>query len=752
MTVSSTIGFSGFGQRNALTLEMLVVYTWLYREYFVRLSHKFPGFKIVCNVYDMQPKQNAASGTSLQPNCDAIINGSLDGPPDRQALASLEEEHPEIAKALDLRRSVAAVVEADHGAVLTEFAKCSPVAPEMLRASLNLENRLDTSRECVTRGFVGKVHADALSKVVAFAAKEIPFLEINIHHNRKVESVDLTSDPLKPAMLIGPKIGRYPVDFLELANGTTWRRPVSGDVAKRSFSDVASQELLNQSLVYFNLLDKNGILKHGTRFGIGGLKLSANDFVPLILSYTNILKWDEQNGLSRNEEEARKYGRLFLFFSRHPGEMSPPRHSNGDTWNGVDPICSTEEFHALWMHKDHEIIPLLDEIALANVAATLKKMPDEINAPMTTHDRAASYREQNAEYHRSVSENRPSMTEVALYRSAVQSFAYGSGLEKDPAVAGRKMEEKYPITHTNRSGWPIHRALTNADSRPGKAFLSGNARTFKCWEKWRNFFASAPVVTDVDYKRDEDVLSLGENNFHLLIAPRELSLEADDVHVSLADQVQGTLGRTFFRKGRILPTKDGKLSHATDSGMSGHGARILNSYNTVANYWLDTTSRASAIQLAPIKAKMLLAACILRANGDEHPYDSITAMHRKTLDDNDSYQAEIAPLGQVFKEIMRKVLFKRQIEKFAKGNGAWYADAFTFIHTPEKRKSFVSQRMQFHPDAENFQNYIDEIERDNGPIEFRPLSRKQDDERYVDYTATEIGSILEKVMAEVGSD
>ncbi|EIW79881.1 hypothetical protein CONPUDRAFT_166564, partial [Coniophora puteana RWD-64-598 SS2] len=361
--------FSGFGPRNAMLFKGVVLNFLAERETLRKL-----GMHMKFDVFEMQSEVNASSGNAFQVDCDATINTGIPGrvPSQATTLDRVPSEYQHIvAAAGDLASFATQELAPAADKHRDELRKRNPAAYALFIQSLREDNSIDVSLPCTTRGTVGKIHRDSIKKVLDFVVKEVPEIQIEFHYEHTVVDADFTL-PTKPKLLVcrnGDREAKlYSFDFVHLANGTTWKVPVSESVAPKAFSETPSLESIGRFLSQQGLLDEHRLLRPNTklRMGITGMSLSAYDPVAIILQYTKMI-YTTDRGYEIDEDVASQYQGLLTFISRSKGKVAPPRHRFTRAWPGKkvpdnQSFMDTYQAHAMFLQKNFDWLSFAREL------------------------------------------------------------------------------------------------------------------------------------------------------------------------------------------------------------------------------------------------------------------------------------------------------------------------------------------------------------------------------------------------------
>jgi hypothetical protein len=768
-----TFAYSGFGPRTQIVVALRALYVLLNKEGLTAFAKKHGGFVLDHHIFE---KQGVATGggNAFQSDTHGMINGGLGLPLNIPGIEKLSEEERAWADDIvNLPKRVAEATAANRHSVEQEYARISAAAPIMLDKAFGPDGYLNTNVECATRGFVGQVAQKCFERARIFAEAHIgDLLHITVHEGTTVIDVDIT-DPQHPELHLeqdGKRV-KETFDFVTLAHGTTLRAPVAGKVAERSYDDIPNVDKIGDFLARFSLLDTKGSLKPEARIAIGGLSLSMLDMLMIVLRFTGIVipTKEATRGYRLDEAEAAKYKDLLLLFNREPGSFSGLRTKYDTAWEGVEPLLAPEEAHAAWMHDGGKTLLDFLYLARADVAASCGKLPEDINRPRSTEDRAADYNKQIDAMHTAWLNGVPNLTESALYRAAVQSLLNGQGLSKDPTGDEVKLEGRYPISRAGTAGWPIQRALLFADSRIQQARYAGNADLLKRWQEMQNIVASAPWVClgitadlmecgviryqkgsyeDIKLTGDGNGLVLGDHEFDVLFAPKIIDVRADPILSGLRKKVLAQRNQPVFAKGRYYQAPDGTTTHVCDVGLVGHGGFIEDIHGNRAlinAYWGDTNARLSALQLAPAAALTGIASAVLLVKGEKKPLEALKDILDSTMPSDDEYQAEIDALRSHFQTLKQKLAMVRLAAALSKDTPHEFKGYHDRIATAEGRKTFDEEIGDIALDRPELRPLI-EAYRTSVQISFNPLPLKEHRERFVDILQEDAQKALDIVM------
>ncbi|KAI1370584.1 hypothetical protein F4677DRAFT_451255 [Hypoxylon crocopeplum] len=677
-TYTIRYGLSGFGPRNAILVKDVVVALLAEREMVHELN-----FRLDFHIFEQNGNANdAGSGHAFQTDCDATLNSSISGaiPFTNSHRVPGQYEHI-VSAANDLGSAVAEELEADLTRYEAEYRQRNPAAYALLRKATDKSGRVNTSsRAFATRGLLGKVQGATIRTILEFAEKEVPEIQIKVYYGHTVVGADFYT-PKKPKLLVRNNESMaeqsFEFDFVQLANGTTGKIPVSDDVASKAFSSTPNIDAIRSFLDEHGVLDTAGLVKQGSRIGITGMRLGAYDSIPLILKLTNILLITD-NGWELDEREAMKYQGLFTFISSHEGNVAPPRHAHTMHWPGILPFLNTQELHTIMLQQDFDWLSFVMPILKANVAAETGTLPSQVNRPMTTEQRMANYHQQNIQYRRNM------VTEAGLLRAGKMAMVEGFGFESDPEIADQNLVLIAPITRRDRAGFSFRYSCAYDITQPTVARNTSNADFFKHWGPLCALLNASPVAIhdmvarlfglgvarfvegsfeDIKLKSENQKVSIRDHDFDVLFAPKVLMPTADVLLQSLRGKVKEIApGVPDYIKGRFMYDINGEIIHAIDVGSGGHGTTETlpgGSKTVVGLQWADTRNHLSAGQWAATASRTLLLLGALKAKGCDTPAEEILTAYIDTLPSQYDYEAEVTSLEATWKEINERSCFLR---------------------------------------------------------------------------------------------
>lgn len=755
-------GFSGFGPRNSILVKDVVVALLAERE-----MVKKTNFNLDFHIFEQNGDENeAGAGHAFQSDCDATINSDITGEIPLANSHQIPGKYKHIVSAAsDLAGSVAEELEANLNRYETEFRQRNPAAFTLLKENTDEDGRVNTTRAFATRGLIGKVQGKTIREVLEFARKEVPEIQVTVHYGHTVVGADF-SVPTEPKLLVSKNKDKteewFDFDFVQLANGTTGRVPVSDDVASKAFSSTPNIDAIRSFLDKHGVLDAEGLIKQGSRIGVTGIRLSGYDCIPLLMNLTKILVVTD-DGWRIDEEEAKKYKGLLSFISHHEGDVAPPRHTHTLDWPGKISLLNTEEMHTILLQQNFDWLSFAIPILKANVAAEIGTLPSKIYPAMTTEERFA-------DYHRQTSQHRLNMTtETGLLRAGKLAMLEGFGFESDPDLANQSLVLKAPFTREHRAGFPFRYSGAYDITQPAVARAASNTDFFNHWGTFWSHIAASPVAIqdmiaqlfglgvakfakgsfrEIELKPESQEIKLGDHSFDVLFAPKVLTSTADVLLQSIKGQVKEMApGVPDYCKGRFIANLNGDPISAIDVGSGGHGTTetLPDGTRTVVGVqWADTNNHLSASDQAATSSRTLLLLSALKAQGSKEPVKSLLQTYNETLPSQSEFGAEVAALEPTWREVNERSCFLKALERCFSSE----SDSASFTNHAEQgisrsgREACIGFLEKGNPGVKTF--YVEELAK---IPPFKPVSRDHFFfRRHLDFTQAEIERIWSKVF------
>ncbi|KAH9883820.1 hypothetical protein F4778DRAFT_764955 [Xylariomycetidae sp. FL2044] len=753
-------GFSGFGPRNAMLVKYVVMAILAERDMIRDLD-----FRLDLQIFEEnEDEDEAGAGYAWQMDCDATLNSDITP---KTVLANEDkipaEFHDIVATATDLAGAVARELEDNRAKYEDEFRRRNPGAYALLREVTDDDGNVSTEKACAPRGLIGRVQRETIRKVLDFAEKQLPEIQIKVNFGHKVVDTDF-SNPTEPKLVVSANGSNqvFAFDFVSLANGTTGVVPVSDNVAPLSFSDRPNVEALDSFLQQHDVLDTNNQIKEGSRIGIFGTRLSAYDNVPLLLNRTGILV-PTKDGWRLDRKAAAKYQGLITFISHNDGDVAPPRHAFTSQWPGRLSLLNTEEMHSIMMQKDLDWLSFTMPILKANVAAEVGTVPSDLDRRMTTQERMEDFHTQNVHHRLGL------RTESGLLRAGRAAMSEGFGLETSGTEpADEKLVAKAPITREGRSGFGFRYAGYYDISQPEFVETTPQQEFARNWGNLWSYIAASPVgiqdmiaqsftlgvatfargrFNEVVYNQQTNKVNLGDLVFDVLIAPKVFSQKADAVLGSLGGKVKEVHpGVPEYRKGRFLQTADGRMIHAMDAGSGGHGASVSRPEGRamVGVQWATTNDHLAGADWAATASRLVLLVGALKARGSDTPVQDLLDAYTATLPSTGAFDAEIASLKDTWTEVSERRCFLLALGRICpdKSDRSFFGHHSSHGMSAESRKACIDILVKTHPNMKPF--YEEELAK---CPPFNPVTRDfYFLRRHLTFTALEVSRIWDRVF------
>ncbi|KAF9785896.1 hypothetical protein BJ322DRAFT_752103 [Thelephora terrestris] len=761
-----THGLSGLGPRNAQYLVNLALLLLSSRDRLANAKQSGVDFKLHFTVFEKQSQ--AGTGNAFQTNCDAAINTGITGLPAIRGLANID---PLFVNLANHAKNIATRLESATTEILSDLQKRNPAVAALLKKALRLDGTVDTSVACTTRGELGRLlFANTLS-ALDYVRKNMPELIIEIRYNHQVTGVDFT-DPRKPRLLVskeGEAPTSYEFDFVTLAHGTSLVSPVSIEVGAKAYSLTPNHDSLKEYLQSQGLLDVDGYILPGKSIALTGVSLGAYDYATLLLPFIRGFRLSDSSpgGFEFDPAIAGQYRGLLTLISRSLRGPSPPRLAPNQTWKGKVSLLSTEEMHALRLHRNSDWLSPSYELLRASVAASVGKLPNGVEIERTVSEHMQLYSAENDDF----LVDGATISETALLRAGFVAFSTGSGLEADPALAEQSLVEKAPFTRAGRLGWPMFSSSGSEISLPTKMDTPDNAAFYKSWDQLHHFISASPVILQnavaslfrhgvathqsasfdqIGLALSSRKITLGGREFDALLAPKTISREADPVLASLEGKVKEIYeGVPEYGKGMYLQTIDGTPINVFEVGMGGWGRSIRNGdgrKHVVGEQWNDTNNYHAAGVFGTNHALLTLIlslATIITPN--DSPLDIARAFYEATFPPLRDFRLEIRRFEGIWRNVQERLVFVKLCAELAAGDPVAFASSIEHASTADRRNTFMSgQELAFRI------AYANEIEKvsDFDPPKFPPHFER----RFTAYTTPQLEAILDGMFAVIEAD
>ncbi|EIW79863.1 hypothetical protein CONPUDRAFT_155259 [Coniophora puteana RWD-64-598 SS2] len=754
------------------------------------------GLNLKFDVFEMQSEANVGTGNAFQVDFDAAMNTGIPGRVPSVIWDKIPSEYQYIVPAAgDLASFAAEALASTADMHREELRNRNLVAYDLFVKSLHGGKTVDVSTPCTTRGKVGDIQHDSIQKVLKFVEDNVPEIKIEFHYSHTVVDADF-STPTKPKLIVrkdgggGDGIHEYEFDFVHFAHGTTWKDPVSNPgVVQNAFSGTPNSASVRRFLSDKGLLSGDKIRSDAQpSLCITVMSLSAYDFIPIILRYTNMICFSHsKNCYEIDSVAAEQYQGLFTFISRTRGKTAPPRHHFSHQWPGRKlshngTFVDTNQVHAMFLKKDFDWLSFSRPLLYHGVAYERHTTPRKINildCKMTTAARTAAYHAQTA-LHR-IGE----VTEIGLIRAGYHAIFEGFGFENNPDDAHAKFVDRAPLSRKGREGWLVRRSALFDVTHPDFVKDQSNREFFRNVEELILSFSASPVAvqdlisqlfslgvathvvgecSDIEYDNEHQKIALNitldgggikRRHFDAMFASKTITSHADILLQAIkskameATELKGaeakvklfSEGVLEYAKGRFLQTVDRTLIHATDAGLGGHGDDAKG--YRVGMQWTDTHDLASSANWAATASRTLVLLSAMKADGMKAGYDSspvqdLMKIYEDSLPTDKAFEEEAASFEQDWLELVKKKGFLDTCEHFAK-DADDYCDLAgnAFDHdSRQKCLSRLAERHHSHCILEGVYAY--DLKRRNEAGVYNPVNKKQFFRRFVDFTSGEL--------------
>ena len=705
--------------------------------------------KINITVFEKQPAKDLAGGHAWQHGCDAPANTGIPGIP-----TGFENVDPRLANLLDLAGRTAEKALNERVAIQADLELRNPAAAAMFEKSFLPNGTFETKKASVTRGFLGDVLRESISKALDYIRSDIPQLTVDVRPGHEVLRPDF-SDPQKPQLIVR-KVGEqseqaFIFDMVIHAQGTAVKSAVSEELAAKTYSDLPNHEAVKTFLTRNDMLDSAGNLKPGKRIVISGESLSALDFHGLLLAFLPCFVRDQSNaGYHVDKTLASKYQGAFTFVSRGSGRPAPPRLAHTENWRGIEnPILTTTEMHALRLVPGRDWATIAWKCLKFNIADTLGKLPSQINADLGS---SRAYMDALLPQTEDYLDNPDTLTEAGLVRSALVSFFHGRGFENDPEQAEKDLEDVVPITRLGRGVWGMVASAGVEMSEEGMSGTPASKTFFQSRDMIRWHAAASPAHIQYslnllyqagvavhqsgnfnDFALVDDGVALRNERYNVLFAPKVISRDADTVVASLGDQVQKQGGVPVFVKGRYYKTAAGRLINAIDTGVGGWGIPSAGGAGGMSEErWSgDIVDFGSANLWAKLAANQVLMQAFLKANNSN---STIHDVDKRVLPSEDDYEDENKRLEPVWKGFRQKLACIEVCEKLAGNDRVKHRKMATQILATGTRQVFIKEH----------RSQVTAAEKKMG--EFATLTLERYEGRFPDFTTYQLDEMWKLIL------
>ena len=598
-----------------------------------------------------------------------------------------------------------------------------------------------TDRAVMTRAQQGTEELQRFQQARRETRKAFPFYHLHVLTETSVEKIDL-STPDKPLLGLMDADTNQPTgvivgDTVRLNTGTTLSSPISDPaVSRHSFIQAMNPRVLEAFLAGKNLLDEAGVVKPGTKFALGGSRLSAYDQLLSLVPMMPLFVSDDTVPLGyRVSDEAKaKYQGAITFISRTPGRWIPPRHAHDPVWRQeVDPLSNAKEQHALRLHRQgEEEFRSWGVLTDSSVAVTLGMVPKEVRqeglstkdllraqyaSSMQSAQKLAQARHLEGDA-KGMAINESTRTLEGARRQAYLSTILGFGMERRLEEAFGEMARMAPFTFDGQKGYLIHRAQMKGMTEPGTELAQDNAELLKRFDTVMSDVTSSPMVVHaaVPMLVEAGIATYMSGSYDGLEADgveRSLSFTARDgakasfdafivsptfdrgkepAIASLAGQVKAAdqrvpdLGEVTMNR-RIL-AKDGQPTQVEDHSLNGKGAQVPGTGSMSYVFSTDVNNRESAIDVAPGLAYRRMAQEHLAAAGFDDPVGTVEGLYRKYFPSDEAYAREVARFAPHFDAAIIKAEFLKAAELAAHDD----AQAFKGLAETARSASTVKTR------------------------------------------------------------
>ncbi|KAI0163485.1 hypothetical protein BJ166DRAFT_579113 [Pestalotiopsis sp. NC0098] len=753
----------GFGPRNATLFKHAVVAYVSERALFQKM-----GLELAFYIFDEAEQEYAAQGQAWRTECEGNANSGIPISAPLRGVEKIQEDWMHILKqAINFEDSASRDLVTYADTLADQYKKINPAAYALLRESTLPGGAVDTTAPWGTRASIGLLLQKSVFDVIEFVRTNIPEIQIHMNWGLELFGMNLTN-PQRPVLAMSFGLGdTMTFDYVHIAQGLS-KHPSFGDrwMDDEYWSEFIHLEPANYDgllgrLQLRGLLTEGGtMIKPRAKIAIAGLSLSAYDYVPILMQFTDMLELTDE-GWRINVRNARKYEGLLTFIAPD-GRVAPPCHypdrtnpSGSNYWPRENSLISTEELHALHMQQEFDWMTVALPLLRASVCLELDR-PLDLNDPALTRtplQQMRDYREQNERYQAG------HQTEIGLLRLGQQLFFEGHGLERYPATANAALLAKAPFTHV--SGPMARKSLLSEMSLLKVASKSPRGNR-DMWKYFKSLDSASPVqVQDLvaqlfdlgvavyakgkmeqmkPARGGRHVALDNEHWFHLVIAPQTNTTDAWNKRIDqgivpdevvLMEDPNLINSAPAITKGRFwLDTRTSTEIHVIDAG-SGSAGHLMSKGDIEAGWIVgardsDNDTLTGIFDWAPTAARYLVLLSVLTAGGADRPPKYVLASLENTLPKDDVFEREMAQFEGVWNEVVQKYAF---IDFCHHLKGRIPPNLFKNVYDPDRRAAAIEEINRLLPGS---RFYYDQRVAQLGP--YKPLTWFDHLNRHVDLT------------------
>ncbi|KAF3106234.1 hypothetical protein TWF103_006342 [Orbilia oligospora] len=750
---STRIAVCGFGSRSRLFQNIYIAeqLSLLWRGLPVDRTPRTHDF------FEMQTPCEGP-GTAFQYGCDAALNTGIEHSTKTINKEGLTEEQCKIIDSLtDTAAHYARIIMANPKKTMSDLLR-NNISTAILFNNATKSGELNVDIPCGPRGISGHAMEAMTQDALRLAKEHLPWLSINIRYGVVVSDMDL-SDPTHPVLTIeNVKTGETETglvyDLVIKCSGTTFEVPITGEIQENGFSGIPNSAQVAEYLENQKMLDNEGYIIPGKSIFIGGIGLSAFDFVGIILAKTKIVKFDpDTKEFTIDEAEAKRNRNLVTFFSRTEGIFGACRHVNDAVKYLDSELITPEMILSLTLQNDLDTYPTFFELAriLAAASCSSRRMPSQIEESMSTIE----HMDRMATENEVLDKNSEILTETGLFRKWMWSFIFTHTMGPQPLQQRAALVEKY--NHIVRHGWHNWRSMSyDISHKPqNEANDTGYLRHCHYRRIALNYIAGAPfeihlLITrlyklgviswmqgayeDLTWSKEARMFNLKGQRADGLIASRRLTAKNDKLGSRILEQAHTPAGEPVWHKGRLLKNKVGEYLHVFELGFTGHGKQ-----------WFDTNANEGAYQLMPIITNMAIIIESLISKGVEKPLNELMELHNAVLPKDEEFDAQAKQLEEPHRNLTHLILYARLIEKVY---GERFAEKMQQGNTFESRERIIALMADIP--KPKVQQALAAFERDWRNYKYDPISAQKFEKMTPDFSPEHMQAI-KKLWAGMAS-
>ncbi|KAK6501663.1 hypothetical protein TWF481_009492 [Arthrobotrys musiformis] len=682
-------------------------------------------------------------GTAFQFGSDAALNTGIEHSTKSINKEGLTEEQCKIIDGLtDTASHYARIAMEDPERMMCDLLKNNISTAILFNNATKNGGGLNVDIPCGPREIAGRAMEAMTQDALRLAREYLPWLSINVRYSVVVSDIDL-SDPARPVLTVenvetGEKETGLVYDLVIKCSGTTFEVPVGGKIEEHGFTGIPSSSQTTEYLQRQGMLDSEGYIIPGKSTLIGGIGLSAFDFVGLILARTKIVKFNpETKEFTIDKEEAARHRNLVTLFSRTEGFFGACRHVHDAVKYLGSELITPEMILSLTLQRDLETYPTFIELAriLTAASCTKRRQPSQIEDSMTTIE----HMDRMAAENEVLDKDPKALTETGLFRKWIWSFIFTHTMGPQPLEQRAALVEKY--NHIVRHGWHNWRSMSYDISQKPKSEENAAAHERHLYHRRLalNYIAGAPVeihilitrlyrlgviswvqgaYEDLTWSEEAKQFNLHGRRADGLIAPRRLTAQSDKLGLKILEQARTSAGEPVWNKGRLLKNTNGEYIHVFELGFTGHGTR-----------WFDTNANEGAYQLMPIITNMAMIIESMISKGIEKPLNELLELHDAVLPKDEEFNEQANQLKEPHRNLTHLILYARLIEKVY---GKRFAERMRQGKTFEAREKVISLIADIPKPA--VQKALMEFERDWRGYKYDPIDAQKFEEMTPDFS------------------